>query len=161
MRTIRSLPYRVGVSVRGFSVRETPWIETPVKEHGTRDRDPLQKEHGTRDRTPLEGTWYQAARQEVKSYREPLPLWTEWQTRVKTLPCPKLRLRAVNTFSRIDDSAYIWWGMRSRAELTEHRHVASDTGRTAHHKPATQSKHLITNIARYWTVVYFLNQLLT
>ena len=25
----------------------------------------------------------------------PLPLWTEWHTRVKTLPCPKLRLRAV------------------------------------------------------------------
>ena len=23
------------------------------------------------------------------------PLWTEWQTGVKTLPCPKLRLRAV------------------------------------------------------------------
>ena len=25
------------------------------------------------------------------------PLWTEWQTGVKILPCPKLRLRAVNT----------------------------------------------------------------
>ena len=25
---------------------------------------------------------------------DPLPLWTEWHTRVKTLPCPKLRLRA-------------------------------------------------------------------
>ena len=24
------------------------------------------------------------------------PPWTEWQTSVKTLPCPKLRLRAVN-----------------------------------------------------------------
>ena len=29
------------------------------------------------------------------SDRDPLPLWTEWQTRVKTLPCPKLRLRAL------------------------------------------------------------------
>ena len=25
----------------------------------------------------------------------PLPLWTEWHTGLKTLPCPKLRLRAV------------------------------------------------------------------
>ena len=25
------------------------------------------------------------------------PLWTEWQTRVKILPCPKLRLRAVTS----------------------------------------------------------------
>ena len=25
----------------------------------------------------------------------PLPLWTEWHTGVKTLPCPKLRLRTV------------------------------------------------------------------
>ena len=25
----------------------------------------------------------------------PLPLWTEWQTAAKILPCPKLRLRAV------------------------------------------------------------------
>ena len=30
--------------------------------------------------------------------RDPLPLWTERQTRVKTLPCPKLRLRAVTIF---------------------------------------------------------------
>ena len=27
----------------------------------------------------------------------PPPLWTEWQTGVKILPCPKLRLRAVKT----------------------------------------------------------------
>ena len=29
------------------------------------------------------------------SWADPLPLWTEWQTDVKTLPCPKLRLWAV------------------------------------------------------------------
>ena len=29
----------------------------------------------------------------------PLHLWTEWQTGVKILPCPKLRLRAVKTYS--------------------------------------------------------------
>ena len=38
---------------------EIPWIETPWKEHGIRDRD------------PLEGRWDQAARQEVTSYRDP------------------------------------------------------------------------------------------
>ena len=30
------------------------------------------------------------------SLTETSPLWTEWQTGVKILPCPKLRLRAVN-----------------------------------------------------------------
>ena len=33
-------------------------------------RDPPWKEHGARDRDPLEGTWDQAAKQEVISYRE-------------------------------------------------------------------------------------------
>ena len=28
-------------------------------------------------------------------WADPLPLWTEWHTGIKTLPCPKLRLRAV------------------------------------------------------------------
>ena len=31
--------------------------------------------------------------------RMPPPLWTEWQTGVKILPCPKLRLRAVKTWN--------------------------------------------------------------
>ena len=53
-----------------------PWAETPQEEHGTRDTD------------PLEGTWDQAARQEVTSET---PMWTDRQTPVKTLPCPKLR----------------------------------------------------------------------
>ena len=29
------------------------------------------------------------------------PLWTEWQTGVKILPCPKVRLRAVNILAMI------------------------------------------------------------
>ena len=33
----------------------------------------FQKEHATRDRDPPEGTWDRAARQEVTSYRNPLP----------------------------------------------------------------------------------------
>ena len=86
MRTARSLPY-MGVSVLGGSVQKSlcqgdkMWTETPQKEHGT--RDPLWKEYGTRDRDPRkymgpetdppERTWDQAARQEVTSYRNPLP----------------------------------------------------------------------------------------
>ena len=81
MRTTHSLLYRE-VSVQGglhprgmgVSVKEI----SPPKEHGISDRDPLPlKEHGTRDRDPPEGTWDQAARQEVISYRAPSPLWTE------------------------------------------------------------------------------------
>ena len=52
---------------------ETPWIETP------------------RQRPP-EGTWDQAARQEVTSYRDP-PV--NRQTGIKTVPRPKLCLRTV------------------------------------------------------------------
>ena len=89
MRTARSLPY-MGVSVlggvsvqKGLCQGDRMWTETPQKEHGTRDplckeygtrdRDPLWKEYGTRDRDPPERTWDQAARQEVTSYRDPLP----------------------------------------------------------------------------------------
>ena len=64
---------------------------------GVYDRDPMdkdpQKEHGINDRDPPEGTWDRAARQEVTSYRD--PMWTDRQTPVKILPCPKLRLQAV------------------------------------------------------------------
>ena len=47
------------------------------------------------DRDPLEGTWDQAARQEVTSYRDPSPV--DRQKGVKQLPCPKLLLRVVVT----------------------------------------------------------------
>ena len=48
------------------------------------------------DRDPPEGTWDQAARQKVTSYREPFPLWTEWLTdRCKNITFPQLSLRAV------------------------------------------------------------------
>ena len=69
MRTARYLPYKglcpEGVSVWVVSVRENLQTETCWKEHGTRDRD------------PLEGTWDQAARQGVTSYKDPFPMWTE------------------------------------------------------------------------------------
>ena len=50
---------------------------------------------GPETKTPLEGTWDQAARQEVTSYRDPLHPMNRMTDIVKTLPCPKLRLRAV------------------------------------------------------------------
>ena len=54
---------------------------------GLPDRDPL-------DRDPPEGTWDQAARQEVSSYRDS---WeqNDQYTILKILPCATLRLRAV------------------------------------------------------------------
>ena len=47
-----------------------------------------------RQRRPPKGTRDQAARQKVTSYRDPPPRGQN-DRRVKTLPCPKLRLRAV------------------------------------------------------------------
>ena len=57
-----------------------PWTQTPRKIMGP----------GTE--TLPEGTWDQAARQEVTSYRDP-PM--DRQTPLKALPCPKLHLWAV------------------------------------------------------------------
>ena len=79
--------------------RQRPWTKNPWKEHGARNRD------------WLEGTWDQAARQEVTSYRD--PLWTEWQTRVKTLPCCKLRLRPNKHWSKTQ----IKWSSMGSAHL--------------------------------------------
>ena len=62
----------------GLPNTPSPPRQTPLKEHGNRDRD------------SLEGRLDQAARQEVTS--EPRSLWTEWQTSVKTLPWPKFRI---------------------------------------------------------------------
>ena len=89
MYTTRSSLYG-GVSVVGGSPWQRPpwtetlpgqrppgqshsWTETPWKEHGTRDRDPLE---GTWE----EGIWDQATKQEMASYRGPSHLWTEWLT---------------------------------------------------------------------------------
>ena len=52
---------------------------------------------GARDRDPQEGTWDQTARVKVKSYIDP-PV--DRQMLLKTLPCPKLRLRAVTRLPR-------------------------------------------------------------
>ena len=59
------------------------------------ERNPLERDPpGQRPpQTETRQTWYQAARQEVTSYRD--PLWTEWHTLLKILPSPKLCLRTV------------------------------------------------------------------
>ena len=46
------------------------------------------------------------------------PLWTEWQTGVKMLPCPKLRLRAV-TMTHQDGDHKVRWVPNSLS-LAEH-----------------------------------------
>ena len=68
---------------------ETPPDRDPLLTETPMDRDPPplltettpQKEHGTRDRDPLEGTWDQEARQEVTSYRDPPPTSNEQNDR--------------------------------------------------------------------------------
>ena len=75
MRTTLSLPY-------GGS----PWQRPPDRDPPDRDpqqRDPRQRPPG---HVTCDACWD----------RDPPPPWTESQTGVKTLPCPKLCLRAVN-----------------------------------------------------------------
>ena len=95
--TARTLLYQ-GASVKGGLSQVDPW--------------PLGRD------TPLEGTWDQRQRppegtwdQSLRPPRENMgpgshtgnyiiqrsPLWTDWQTCVKTLPCSKLCLRVVTT----------------------------------------------------------------
>ena len=65
MRATHSLPHRglcLGVSVQGSLFRGSVTRGVSV-----------QKDHGIRDRFPLKTTWDQAARQEVISYRDPIP----------------------------------------------------------------------------------------
>ena len=70
MRNTQSSPYGGGgLCSGGISLTETAPGQRPQKEHGTSHRD-SQKEHGTSHRDPPEGTWDQAARQELPSYRD-------------------------------------------------------------------------------------------
>ena len=78
MRTARSLPY--GVSVWGSLPNRTP------------DGDLLEGTWDQRQRHPPKGTWYQAARQEVVSYRDPPPPREHY--------LPKLHFQAV-TLSKV------------------------------------------------------------
>ena len=82
MRTTCSSPYRGSLSW-GVYLIETPWTGTPWDRPPFRqilhlDRDPPQIEtpldRDTLDRDPPGGTWGQAARQEMTSYRRPPPL---------------------------------------------------------------------------------------
>ena len=50
---------------------ETPQTQMKIPWTQTETPRPWWKEHGMRDRDPLGGTWDQAPRQEVTSYRDP------------------------------------------------------------------------------------------
>ena len=63
---------------------DPPGADTPPKEDPPRADTPLGEDTPSWEQTPPRS-------------RSPL-LWTEWQTGVKILPCPKLRLRAVKIF---------------------------------------------------------------
>ena len=89
MHTAHSSPWR------GSLFGGSPWQRPPASgERPPLDRDPLDRDHplGSKKETALKGTWNQAARQEVTSYRDP-PV--DRQTPLKILPCPKLCLRTV------------------------------------------------------------------
>ena len=55
----------------GVSLQRTPGQRPSL------DRDPPGRNMGPGTETSLEGAMDQAARQEVTSYRDPIPLWTE------------------------------------------------------------------------------------
>ena len=69
-----------GVSVQGVSLR------------GVFVTDIAESNMGPETETPRRNMGSGSLRRSGIMQR---PLWTEWHTRVKTLPCPKLRLRAV------------------------------------------------------------------
>ena len=76
------------------------WMPYPHKEHGTRDTLPPRNDMGPgRDRTPSPGR--PPVDRPLPPDADPSPYG---QTPVKTLPCPKLRLRAVK------------WGDKAEAE---------------------------------------------
>ena len=98
MRTVRSSPYgRGGSFVRGLCQGDS-WTETP-RQRSPRQRPPRHRPYpwtetppprrnmGPGTETPTDGTWGQAVRQEVTSYRDPLPWvtkkiisgWQKWQ----------------------------------------------------------------------------------
>ena len=60
-----------GALDREPSGQRFPWTENPPRKNMRPGTETPWKEHGARDRGPLEGTWDQAARQEVTSYRDP------------------------------------------------------------------------------------------
>ena len=68
-----------------------PWTETPL----WTDRDPLDRDPPDKDPAPDSQTGSDIIQRP--------PLWTESQTGVKTLPCPKLYLRAVRRLANLAD----------------------------------------------------------
>ena len=86
MRTARSWPYGGGLCLRGVSGGGV-FVQGGLCPGGLCPRGPL-----SRGRLCPRGVSVLGGLPD----RDPPPPWTEWQTGVKILPCPKLRLRAIN-----------------------------------------------------------------
>ena len=102
---------------------QTPWMQTSLdvdsigcrpprmqtpSDADPRDVDPL----GCRPpwmQTPLDTDPPPGCR--LSWIQTPSPAWTEWQTLVKKLPCPKRRLWAVKKliYLFLMESIFIWW----------------------------------------------------
>ena len=83
----------------------------------------------------------------------PLPLSTEWHTHVKTLPCPKLRLRAVKN---TEDGVTISGHQRTR-ELLWHRkwNVATEDLKWQEHSNA----HFTVFVLKYSDCKFYINHI--
>ena len=90
MRTARSSSHLGGVSTRHPPGTRPPCNQTAPPEQAPQDQEPLGPGTPPRIRHPP-GTRPPGAGPPGTRH----PPWTEWQTGVKILPCPKLRLRAV------------------------------------------------------------------
>ena len=96
MRTTHFLLYSWGLCPGGVSIQgglcQGTWDQRQrplLKEHGTRDRDPSWRNMGPETEIPSEGTWDQAARQEVTSYKVPLPTVDRMTDASKNITLPQ------------------------------------------------------------------------
>ena len=77
------------------------------------------------------------------------PLWTEWQTGVKILPCPKLRLRAVIKLKLRRESQF-WWHDGKISEM-QRRDVTSQHRR--YNKQYVISSVVTVDLWPHWTFI--------
>ena len=89
-----------------------------------------------------------------RGWADPLPPWTEWQTGVKSLPCPKLRLRWVTTFIFPNISSYLsGWSntCRLKINLSEARFTRHERADEILTDTIDQHRRLVfEGIARHW-----------
>ena len=146
MRTARSLPHGGGVLSRGVSVQGCLCLVGFCKE-GSLSREGLCL-GGLFSGGSLSGrglcrggvlclgreTLSRGSLSEGGLLGRPLPPWTEWQKRVKPLPCPKLRLRAViksNHMQMLFKSTDIVNARKKLGKVSLFRHIPVAGSRTA------------------------------